>query len=457
VLSKLLVLTLFLFNTASIPLESSIVHYPPEWEPQSTVWLSWPSSKEACCKLLPAASNTVIADMAANLVGAVPFVTILINGPDDIAAVNKAMEERDINPVSHIRFVTLPHSEEWIRDFGPIFLRSTSAALSVASFGWNHWGCVDRYHYEGIELDCEEASLISQRCASELHLPVIHSRIISEGGNREFNGAGVLMATASVELQRNPGLTIEAIEMELKRVFNVQKVIWLGEGVADDDHAFIGPRRTNDDDNGLEFNAGCTGGHIDEYCKFLSPNTVLLAEVPEDERDSHLGKITHARMEHNLHILTGPSGGDVDGHPFKIIRIPTPPTIRITIEKDDPMWGWYESIDFENNGHPARGLELLASQSSAKVVLPASYVNMIMCNGTILIPRYGRKEGETKWSFISDDENERALKTDEMAREVLQGFYPSYKIIQIPSVLALNIGGGGMHCTSQQQPALLSN
>jgi len=422
--------------------------YPPEWEPQSSVWLCWPSSAPLC-QLLPA-SNTVIADMAAALAKCVPFVTMLVNGSDDITAVQQAMETRGVD-MHAIKFVVVPHSDEWIRDFGPIFLRE-GGRLHVASFGWNYWGCMDNYTYECIEEECEEGSLVSRQCAASLELPVVHSSLVSEGGNREFNGAGVLMATAAVELQRNPGLTLEAIEMEFKRVFQVQKVIWLEEGVADDDHIWRGPRRSPGSD-ALEFNAACTGGHIDEYCKFLSPKKVLLAEVPEFERDTVLGSITHVRMERNLAILLSTSkGGDVHGEPLEVVRIPTPPTMRVPIHKTDKFWSFLETILFENEGSPAMGKDLLESHSQVHVVLPASYVNMIVCNKTIILPRYGRRPGEVMWSFLTQEMNARALETDEAAKTILSQQFPDYTIVQIPSVAALNLGGGGMHCTSQQQP-----
>ena len=421
--------------------------YPPEWDPQASVWLSWPSSGPLC-SLLPS-SNTVIADMAAALAKCVPYVSMLVNGPKDIAAVEQAMKARDVG-MEKIKCIVVPHSDEWIRDFGPIFLK-VDGRLSVASFGWNYWGCIEHYMDISTEEDCEEASVISRRCADELGLPVVQSSLVSEGGNREFNGAGVLMATASVEKQRNPGLSLEAIEMELKRIFCVQKVIWLEEGVADDDHIWLGPRRYDGKDM-LEFNAACTGGHIDEYCKFVGPKTILLAEVPHFERNTLLGALTHSRMERNLAILSSSHGTDTNGERFDIIRIPTPPTMKLPIRREDTFWSWLETIRFENNGHPIMGKDLLVSHSEIQVVLPASYVNMIICNKTILLPKYGCSSTETRWSYLSEEVNAFALETDEMARSVLATHFPDYNIVQIPSVAALNLGGGGMHCTSQQQP-----
>lgn len=423
-----------------------IMHrYPAEWEPQASVWLSWPTSG-AVCKAFPPAKN-VIADMAAALIGPVPHVVMLVNSESEAQEVREALQVRNAD-ANKVKFLEIELEEEWIRDFGPIFLKSGDETI-VATFGWNNWGCVGHYTWEGIEDDIKNASLVSKRSAEAMKLRTIESNLVSEGGNREFNGAGVLMATSTVELQRNPTMTLEAIEDELKRVFAVQKVIWLEEGVTDDDHVFRGPRHCPDTGL-LEFNAGCTGGHIDEYAKFIGPNQVLLVEVPEDERESPLGRLTHERMEKNLSILK--SSTDVNGKSFDIVRIPTPPTMKVEITRDDELWSWMEEVIFEGLGKKIHGSELLEKEEKVLVVLPASYVNMVVCNGTILIPRYARINDEPKYPFLTDALNQKLSYTDQLAKDVLQTAFPAYQIVQIPSVAALNIGGGGMHCTSQQQP-----
>lgn len=425
-----------------------MTHYPPEWGQQSTVWLSWTSIEPHCAWLRK--PSDVIADMAAALVAsAVPFVTMLVSDDEAQSEAMEALLTRGVN-ATQVKFVVLEVDQEWIRDFGPIFLKNGAATL-VASFAWNYWGCLEHYKHEYVQEESENASKVAKACASLLKAEVIESWLVSEGGNREFNGAGVLMATSAVELQRNPSRTLEQIEAELKRVFNVSKVIWFEQGVADDDQVFLGPRR-QDGDLLLEFNTGATGGHIDEYCKFIGPNKVLLAEVPAYERETPLGSITHARMERALAHLQSEAGYNIDGKPFEIVRIPTPPTMRIKVNRQDAIFSWLENIIFANNGSPMLGKDLLDGISEVFVVVPASYVNMIMCNGTILIPRYGKRSTETPWHFLTQDENDRLLKADEQARMILQQLFPTYNIVQISSVLALNLGGGGMHCTSQQQP-----
>ncbi|MFT7232058.1 MAG: agmatine deiminase, partial [Cyclobacteriaceae bacterium] len=45
---------------------------------------------------------------------------------------------------------------------------------------------------------------------------------------------------------------------------------------------------------------------------------------------------------------------------------------------------------------------------------------------------------------------------DKKAAQILQSVFPNRKVIMIDA-LAVNLGGGGIHCISIQQPALSTN
>ena len=112
---------------------------------------------------------------------------------------------------------------------------------------------------------------VDRLIARELNIEIIRSSLISEGGNHEFNGKGTMLLTEAVEMHRNPHLTRLEIENEFKRVFNLKKIIWLPEGVADDELSFRGTLP------GKVFTVITTGGHIDEYARFVDSSTILLA------------------------------------------------------------------------------------------------------------------------------------------------------------------------------------
>ena len=61
-----------------------------------------------------------------------------------------------------------------------------------------------------------------------------------------------------------------------------------------------------------------------------------------------------------------------------------------------------------------------------------SYINSLLCNGGLIMPKYG-------------------IDTDERVKAVYQKLFPERRIVQI-SIDNIVTGGGGIHCITQQQP-----
>ncbi|MEL6548133.1 MAG: agmatine deiminase family protein, partial [Myxococcota bacterium] len=72
----------------------------------------------------------------------------------------------------------------------------------------------------------------------------------------------------------------------------------------------------------------------------------------------------------------------------------------------------------------------------------ASYLNYVLTNGLVLIPKFG---GERR--------PPDAARKDQEVLDVFKRLYPERKVVQIDT-LPINWFGGGMHCVTQQQPAL---
>jgi agmatine deiminase len=264
--------------------------------------------------------------------------------------------------------------------------------------------------------------------ARELNLDVVRSALISEGGNREFNGKGTLMLTEAVIAQRNPGWTKSEIEYELRRIFNIRKIIWLPEGVADDQLSFRGKLP------GDVFTVITTGGHIDEYARFTDPHTILLTEVTEEEKaNDPIAAISYENMEAAYQILK--SETDQDGKPFKIIRVPYPEAIYETMDQDDEVFQFLKDLEYEDG-------TVIDPQDSIKTIIAASYLNYIIANDVLIIPAYW-KPGRSQVM----------KEKDESFKQIMQKVYPDKNIVQI-NPENINIGGGGMHCISQQMPAV---
>jgi agmatine deiminase len=63
------------------------------------------------------------------------------------------------------------------------------------------------------------------------------------------------------------------------------------------------------------------------------------------------------------------------------------------------------------------------------------YVNWYVCNGAVILPRFGDR------------------RTDDNARSLAAGLYPDREIVQL-TIDNLASGGGGIHCATQQEPAV---
>jgi agmatine deiminase len=80
-------------------------------------------------------------------------------------------------------------------------------------------------------------------------------------------------------------------------------------------------------------------------------------------------------------------------------------------------------------------------KGSPVLVMPAaSYLNFLIANGCVLIPRY--------WKPGMDD---RIRERDSSVLQIFQSVFPDKKIIQL-NALAVNLGGGGIHCITMNEP-----
>jgi agmatine deiminase len=105
--------------------------------------------------------------------------------------------------------------------------------------------------------------------------------VVMEGGAIDVDGAGLLMATEECLLSRkqarNPGLGREGTERVLKETLGIDRVVWLGRGIAGDD----------------------THGHVDDLARFFAPGKVLLCQE-SDPTDAN-----YRPLRENLERLRG--------------------------------------------------------------------------------------------------------------------------------------------------------
>ncbi|GHF89706.1 porphyromonas-type peptidyl-arginine deiminase [Kitasatospora xanthocidica] len=203
----------------------------------------------------------------------------------------------------------------------------------------------------------------------------VQAPITGEGGGIEVDGDGTLMATESswVNDNRNPGKSRDRIEADLKELLGVEKVIWF-KGVAGQD---------------------ITDCHVDALARFAEPGTVVLhrptADTPPD--------VWTTASAQALEVLG--STTDAKGRTLKVVDLPEPDVERI--------------------------------RGAGKNFL-ATYINYYVCNGGVIVPRFGDQAA------------------DDRAAGILGDLHPGRKVTQV-SVNHIAAGGGGIHCATQQQPA----
>jgi len=352
--------------------------YPGEFEKQQAVWMQWPEG------VYSTASNPIYP-VFINIIKSLALyvkVNLISQSEEEVAQIKDLLKSNGYSG-TNVHYYIIDHLSIWARDVGPLFVKDNQNRLNVVNFDFNNYGRGASQYYIDIE------SQIDKKAAELLKLPVINTNLVSEGGGIESNGRGTIMITESVALDRNRGLTKKQIEDEYKRLLGAKKVIWLKQGLAEDDLI--------------------TKGHINEIARFADPNTILLAQVlPEDKDTNSYSQSSYWRLEENYNILLNST--DQDGKPFRIIRIPMPPTL-------------YGEVD-DTGKIPVR-----------------SYLNYAITNGAVLMQTY--------WKPGRSD---KLKTTEDQVKGIFQSVFPDRTIIGI-NAESVNLWGGGIHCITQHMPA----
>lgn len=352
--------------------------FPGEFDKQQAIWLQWPS------EVYNSGDKPVNPVMIRLIKALDPYirVNVMVRSNTETATVKSLLKANGYTG-SNSHFYVVNHLSIWARDVGPLFIKDSNYMTKVADFNFNN------YSRDGNSAYINTEKQVDRLTANILKLPAVSSNMVTEGGGIESNGRGTLMTTESVALKRNPGMTLQQIENEYKRVLGIKKVIWLKKGLAEDDRI--------------------TGGHINEIARFADLHTVLLAQVlPADRYASWASKESYLRMEENYKILR--SSTDQDGKPLKIIRVPMPS-------------GLYQEAG-ESSKIPVR-----------------SYLNYAVTNGAVIMQTYWHTGRPA------------VLKTtEEQAKGILRTAYPGRNIVGIDAE-NVNLWGGGIHCITQHMPA----
>lgn len=413
-----------IFNACKEEDGSHLYFLPGEFEEQEAVWLGWQDYEdfyatgfEMIKYLKPTVRINIVSESDSVLDVCIDY--LLSNSLD----------------TAGIQFYVLENNDFWLRDHGAIFTINQLGQSIAVDFNWSNYGYHDwlLHLFDGdqaladstyYETDEGEIGWVDNFIGDMERLPVLKSWISIEGGALDVNGRGVMLLNEPLTFSRNPTSTKEELELEFHRVLGIKKVIWLGDGLAEDPHVW---RTIIEDYVGLG-----TGGHIDEYARFVDPSTILLAWVEDSEKNSHpLKRINYERMMYNYELLS--QATDHDGQPFTIIKVPLPDPITqpiVLLEEWEEEEGYnIPAIYFPESDGWSPG-------DTVQRVAAASYLNFFISNGVVLIPSY------LKYGGSKEKESE--------VGELFNQLFPNRKIIFIDA-MSLNWQGGGIHCGTMQQ------
>lgn len=343
-------------------------HLPAEWETHDATWIGWPHNKtDWPGKFAPI--PWVFGEMVRKISHG--EIVQIIAVPDVQLQAKRVLKRIGVD-LKTVEFFNYPTNRGWTRDFGPIFVKKSDPKTEVAivRFRFTAWA---RYP------DWRKDNAVPPKAAKKLGVKLLPAKIggkdfVLEGGSIDVNGTGTVLTTEECLLEtqvqvRNPGFGKAEVDQALRDHLGVTNVLWLGHGVVGDD----------------------THGHIDDICRFVKHDTVVLIQ----ESDSN--DINYKPLNENRERLEGMRLED--GSKIQVVPLPIP----------SPLY-----ID--------------------GIRLPASYANFYISNAAVIVPTF-------------NDPNDRK------ALGILSELITDRPVVGIHAV-DLVYGFGTLHCLTQQQPAL---
>ena len=407
-------------------MSNNTFRYAGEFEEQEAVIVGWPRIIQPVKGMF---TEGVMVQVVKALIGQVEKVIVNCGWPGTYARCRELLTESGVD-LKDITITQMPDMMHWARDYGPDIMKNDKGEMRLVHFRFDMYGMGEE--------DSEMSTLCHKyapHMAAELGcFDIVSSCLISEGGDKEFNGAGVMMAIEETEVaKRNGSMTRDEVEAEFKRVFDLKKVIWLPKCHWEEEPSTIGV--LDYVDGKPVYRSGSANGHIDELARFVDKNTVLLLEVDEEEAKSlESARITKERCDMAYEVLKNET--DAEGTPLNIIRIPAPiPEYVVTTPEDwtNRTWGRRfaeNEAALLDDGTPMPEGEIIMQPAM-------SYINYLVCNRVVIAQCYWR-EGKP----------EAIRQRDEEAMAALRKAYPGRTIVPIYS-MDLNIRGGGIHCATK--------
>ena len=352
---------------------------PAEWAPHSKAWMVWPERPDNW-RLGGKPAQAAFSAVAKAIAEFEPVTVCVSAGQFENARAR--LDHRNI------RLVEISTDDAWVRDTGPTFVSNSAGEVRGVDWTFNAWGGFEGGLYWPWQRDDQVARKILEIEGCKRYRT---EGFVLEGGSIHVDGEGTLITTEECLLNhnRNPHLNREQIEEILDEHLAIDKVIWLPDGLFNDE----------------------TDGHVDNFCCYVKPGEVLLAWT-DDQTDPN-----YPRCQAAMRVLE--SQRDARGRQIVVHKMPIPGPLHATQEE-------------------CAGVDLSAGsqERDPSIRLAGSYVNFLIVNGGIIAPKF-------------DDPK------DAEAQAILQALFPQHRVVMVPGREIL-LGGGNIHCITQQQPAAVA-
>lgn len=351
---------------------------PGEFEPHDGCWLIWPERTDNW-RLGAKPAQEVFVEVATTI-AKYEQVTMCVS-QTQYSAAREALPE-------NVRVVEMSNNDSWMRDVGPTFVVNDQGDIRGVDWRFNAWGGL----VDGLYFPWDQDDKVARKVCEIENIDYYKlEEFVLEGGSIHCDGQGTVIVTEACLLDesRNPQLSRAEIEEHLSDYLNVQKVLWLENGIYLDE----------------------TNEHVDNIINYVEPGKVVLAWT-DDENDPQY-ELSKKAYDYLINET------DAKGRKIEVVKLHIPTEIKIT--KEESL-----GVDSVDGTLPRNEGDRQA----------ASYANFYIANGAIIMPLF-------------NDE-----KYDKLAIETLQQCFPNYKIEGIYAREIL-LGGGNIHCITQQQPKRL--
>ena len=229
----------------------------PEWVRQDAVILVWPYSNSDWKNHIDEIESTYIE--LSRYIARHQKLLLIAYDKVHVIHIQKTLAHNNVTQ-KNIEFIDIPTNDTWVRDYGPVVVRSGSESIFL-DFKFNAWG--NKYIHES-------DNLFNQAFKKKLNVRAQYQSInfILEAGNLEINSKGTLLTSSTCfkrnSLQENKSLM--QLENNFEEWFGCSKVLWIDDVVLKGDD---------------------TDGHIDTLARYCDDDLLVYSVSINNSDPNH--------------------------------------------------------------------------------------------------------------------------------------------------------------------------